>query len=141
MIYLRLRYCVSSWEEVVLNIRRAMKGKNIQIQTQGQQMLQTQSLSPLQVLVARLLGLTTIEMEERVRGEVIDNPALEASSRDESTEMGGEEEGDYSGTDEELITGEGFEFHYPTTSSTACPRASSSRCFSMPMLPHSMISC
>ena len=57
-------------------------------------MLQTQSLSPLQVLVARLLGLTTIEMEERVRGEVIDNPALEASSRDESTEMGGEEAGE-----------------------------------------------
>ena len=106
MIYLRLRYCVSSWEEVVLNIRRAMKGKNIQIQTQGQQMLQTQSLSPLQVLVARLLGLTTIEMEERVRGEVIDNPALEASSRDESTEIGGEEAGEYSGTDEELITGD-----------------------------------
>ena len=55
-----------------------MKGKNIQIQTQGQQMLQTQNLSPLQVLIARLLGLTTVEMEERVRGEIIDNPALEA---------------------------------------------------------------
>ena len=57
-----------------------MKGGNVQIQTQGQQMLQTQGLSPLQVMIARLLSLTTIEMEERVRGEVIDNPALEATT-------------------------------------------------------------
>ena len=54
-----------------------MENKSAQIQIQGQQMLQTQGLSPLQVLVARLLQLTTVEMEERVRGEVIDNPALE----------------------------------------------------------------
>ena len=60
-----------------------MKGKATQIQIQGQQMLQTQGLSPLQVLMARLLGLTTVEMEERVRGEVIDNPALEADAYDE----------------------------------------------------------
>ena len=46
-------------------------------------MLQTQGLSPLQVLTARLLSLTTIEMEERVKGEVIDNPALDAFTHDE----------------------------------------------------------
>ena len=84
-----------------------MKGKNIQIQTQGQQMLQTQNLSPLQVLIARLLGLTTVEMEERVRGEIIDNPALEASTRDESAEMVDGDNEEYSDTSsEDLITGD-----------------------------------
>ncbi len=47
-------------------------------QQQTQQQVQTQSLSPQQVMVARLLELTTVEVEERVRGEVIENPALEA---------------------------------------------------------------
>lgn len=47
-------------------------------QSQQQQQQQTLSLSPQQVLVARLLELTTIEVEDRIRGEVIDNPALEA---------------------------------------------------------------
>lgn len=47
-------------------------------QSQQQQQIQTLTLSPQQVLVARLLELTTIEVEDRVRGEVMDNPALEA---------------------------------------------------------------
>ena len=40
-----------------------------------QQMLQT--LSPYQVLMVKLLELPTMELEERVRAEVLDNPALE----------------------------------------------------------------
>ena len=47
-------------------------------QTQVQGQVQTQSLSPQQVLFARLLELTTVEVEDRVRGELMDNPALEA---------------------------------------------------------------
>lgn len=83
-----------------------MENKSVQIQTQGQQMLQTQSLSPLQVMVARLLQLTTVEMEERVRSEVNDNPALEsalqneASDADENYDEGGNE------SEEELIIGD-----------------------------------
>lgn len=83
-----------------------MTGKSAQIQIQGQQMLQTQGLSPLQVLIARLLQLTTIEMEERVRGEVIDNPALEAGADsdvgvgDVAYDEGGRE------SSEELIAGD-----------------------------------
>ena len=70
-------------------------------------MLQTQNLSPLQVLIARLLGLTTVEMEERVRGEIIDNPALEASTREESAEMDSGDDGDYTDTSsEDLIAGD-----------------------------------
>lgn len=52
--------------------------KNSFSQSQQQQQVQTLTLSPQQVLVARLLELTTVEVEDRVRGEVIDNPALEA---------------------------------------------------------------
>lgn len=89
-----------------------MKGRNVQIQTQGQQMQQIQGLSPLQVMVARLLGLTTIEMEDRVRGEVIDNPALEASAREELPEVDDDNnDGDnsndaYTETGESLIAGD-----------------------------------
>ena len=83
-----------------------MKNHSVQIQTQGQQMLQTQSLSPLQVLIARLLQLTTIEMEERVRGEVIDNPALETGSETDPTELPEyDDEGGHE-TGEELIMGD-----------------------------------
>ena len=56
--------------------------KNNFSQSQVQQQVQTQTLSPQQVLVARLLELTTMEVEERVRGEVIDNPAIEVVVND-----------------------------------------------------------
>lgn len=46
-----------------------------QIQTQAQQLLQT--LSPHQILVVKLLELPTMELEDRVRAEILDNPALE----------------------------------------------------------------
>lgn len=46
-----------------------------QIQVQSQQQLQT--LSPLQILVVKLLELPTVEFEDRVKSELLDNPALE----------------------------------------------------------------
>ena len=59
-----------------------------QIQTQAQQL--TQTLSPHQILVVKLLELPTMELEERVRAEILDNPALEegreASEQDHSEE-------------------------------------------------------
>ena len=84
-----------------------MKGSTAQIQIQGQQMVQTQGLSPLQVLTARLLALTTIEMEERVRGEVIDNPALETLAHDEASDIAdsGDEDA-YNETSEALLAGD-----------------------------------
>ena len=69
-------------------------------------MQQLQALSPLQVLVARLLQLTTVEMEERVRGEVIDNPALDSAPQDEPLDATGDyDEGGHESS-EELITGD-----------------------------------
>ena len=60
-----------------------------QIQTQAQQF--TQTLSPQQILVVKLLELPTMELEERVRAEILDNPALEEgkdiSDQDHSEEF------------------------------------------------------
>ncbi len=50
---------------------------NIQTQVQTQAQAQIQTLSPQQVLEARLLALSTLELEEHVRTELGDNPALE----------------------------------------------------------------
>ena len=52
-----------------------MSEKAGQIQIQEQQQLQT--LSPQQIMVVKLLELSKQELEERIRAEVLDNPALE----------------------------------------------------------------
>ena len=51
--------------------------KNSLTQTQTQIQTQTQTLSPPQVMYVRLLELTTVELEDKLRSEVIENPALE----------------------------------------------------------------
>ena len=53
-----------------------------QIQTQAQQQIQT--LSPQQILVVKLLELPAIELEDRVRAELLENPALEEGQDDTS---------------------------------------------------------
>lgn len=45
---------------------------------------QVQSLSPQQVMFVRLLELNEVELEDRVRGEIIENPAIEAAMPEES---------------------------------------------------------
>ena len=62
-----------------------------QIQTQAQQL--TQTLSPHQILVVKLLELPTMELEERVRAEILDNPALEEGK--DPTEQDHEMETDF----------------------------------------------
>jgi RNA polymerase sigma-54 factor len=54
------------------------------IQTQVQTQTQIQTLSPQQVLEARILALNTLELEEHVRSELGDNPALEDGPADAS---------------------------------------------------------
>ena len=56
-----------------------------QIQTQAQQQIQT--LSPQQILVVKLLELPAIELEDRVRAELLENPALEEGKDDTSQKM------------------------------------------------------
>ncbi len=50
---------------------------NSQTEVQLQTQTQTQTIAPRQVLEARLLSLSAVELEERVRDELLDNPALE----------------------------------------------------------------
>ena len=83
-------------------------GKQTYTQTQEQTL--TQTLSPQQLLAVQLLELTTVEIEDRVRSEIMDNPALEpVESDDEQGEKSGEEllevfssdsDDDYSGNEE-----------------------------------------
>lgn len=59
------------------------------LKQQLQQKLQ-QKLSPQQIQVIRLLELTTLELEERVKQEIVENPALDENSF--SSENGPDEE-------------------------------------------------
>lgn len=52
-----------------------MSQSSKQIQTQAQQQVQT--LSPQQIQVVKLLELPAVELEDRVRAELLENPALE----------------------------------------------------------------
>ena len=58
-----------------------------------------QSLSPYQVLVVKLLELPTMEMEERVRAEILDNPALEEGKEPSAQDTAEDFEPDYDGGD------------------------------------------
>ncbi|MBQ8224081.1 MAG: RNA polymerase factor sigma-54 [Bacteroides sp.] len=61
-----------------------------QIQTQAQQ--QTLMLSPQQILVVKLLELPAVELEDRVRAELLENPALEEGREESPTEENNEPE-------------------------------------------------
>lgn len=85
-----------------------MSQNSHQIQTQAQQL--TQTLSPHQILLVKLLELPTMELEERVRAEILDNPALEEGkdlvSQDASDDFDADfnEENPY--TNEDVILGD-----------------------------------
>ena len=88
-------------------------------QTQQQLQALAQTLSPQQLLAVQLLEMTTVEIEERVRGEVMDNPALEAVEPDEAVVQGDGEDDmpepylayaddDYSGNDDIPVATGGY---------------------------------
>lgn len=62
-----------------------MAQENRQIQSQTQSQLQT--LSPQQMLAVKLIELPIVEMEQRVRDEILDNPALEESIVDDDNNL------------------------------------------------------
>lgn len=71
---------------------RNMPQESRQIQKQAQQQVQT--LSPQQILVVKLLELPTVELEDRIHAEILENPALEeGKEEDSSTDDFNEEEG------------------------------------------------
>ena len=66
-----------------------------QIQSQTQQQVQT--LSPQQILVVKLLELPSVEFEDRVRAELLENPALEEGKEETAADDDGyadEQEGE-----------------------------------------------
>lgn len=67
---------------------------------QQEQLTQQQRLSAQQLLVVNLLQLNTQEIEERVRMEVNDNPALEEGHSDEEEFETGDEEDTYEDDDD-----------------------------------------
>lgn len=80
-------------------------------QTQKHEQILTQTLSPQQLLTVQLLELTTMEIEDRVRSEVMDNPALEVVENDDVpsadsasenvlSDTSQDNDDDYSGNDE-----------------------------------------
>lgn len=77
-----------------------MARKNSLINVQAQTQTQTQTLSPQQVLIARLLELTTPEFEDRVHSEVMENPALDAvEPESDSVDSVAAVDDEYSGVD------------------------------------------
>lgn len=86
-----------------------MRQGNYQIQKQQQ----VQTLSPQQVLAVKLLELPTVELEERVRAELLDNPALEegaapaeAATTDDDFASGAQEDEGASITSEDMELGD-----------------------------------
>lgn len=80
-----------------------------QIQAQEQQQIQT--LSPQQMMVVKLLELPAVEMEDRVRAELLENPALE-----EGREENGNDEEPIEGADNENTSEEGDDTSYDSLS-------------------------
>ena len=84
-----------------------MAQTNIQIQSQQQ----LQTLSPQQILVVKLLELPTVELEDRIHSEVLENPALEEGSVGESSderesEISSDEDSGGGESAEDLILGD-----------------------------------
>lgn len=52
-----------------------------------------QRLSPQQVQFVRLLEMNSLEVEDEVRHEILDNPAIEVAKQDDSQNQNGSEEG------------------------------------------------
>ncbi len=79
-----------------------MKQTNSLAQNLSQTQLQT--LSPQQLLVVKLLELPAVEMEERVKTELQDNPALDVEANDGEfeSEAGGDGQGNEAETDQDI---------------------------------------
>lgn len=81
-----------------------MSQNSRQIQSQVQK--QTQTLSPQQIMVVKLLELPTLEFEERIHAELLENPALEEGEEttpdEDNFESTNEENAEYDSLDDYL---------------------------------------
>lgn len=85
-----------------------MAQSSYQVQSQAQ--IQSQTLSPMQVLAIKLTELPTVEFEERVRAELLENPALdegrEETPEGDNSEYASEELGGEGGSNEDYTLGD-----------------------------------
>ena len=103
--------------------------KKSSVQKQVQTQTQALSLSPQQVIFARLLELSAAEVEDRVRSEIIDNPAIEVVASDETGYFGEAEDGAdgaYNSADDYRIEDDipdynGWDYHAPRTTAVDIP--------------------
>ena len=94
-----------------------------------QSQAQIQTLSPQQVLLARMLELTTVEMEDRGRGEIIDNPAIESVApanvglfeEHDSTEMPDANSADDYRVEDDIPDYYGWDYHSRRTTAVDIP--------------------
>lgn len=81
-----------------------MSQNSRQIQSQVQKQIQT--LSPQQIMVVKLLELPTLEFEERIHAELLENPALEEGQEinpdEDNFEAEAEENAEYDSLDDYL---------------------------------------
>ncbi|MBZ4652132.1 MAG: polymerase factor sigma-54 [Proteiniphilum sp.] len=74
---------------------------------QQQELKQTQRLSPLQMQVIKLVELNTVEVEDRIKQEVEDNPALETDNDEPMNDPdGNEQEKEEEITQDEIMLGD-----------------------------------
>ena len=75
---------------------------------QQQHIKQAQRLSPLQMQMIRLIELNSVELEERIKQEMEENPALDETIEDESNEelKNSDDEYDEALSEEELVKGD-----------------------------------
>ncbi|HCC85657.1 MAG: RNA polymerase sigma-54 factor [Proteiniphilum acetatigenes] len=74
---------------------------------QQQELKQTQRLSPLQMQVIKLVELNTVEVEDRIKQEVEDNPALETDNDEPLNDPdGNEQEKEDEITQDEIMLGD-----------------------------------
>ncbi len=73
---------------------------------QQQELKQTQRLSPLQMQVIKLVELNSVEVEDRIKQELEDNPALEEDENEFTGESGNEERNEEVISEEEMILGD-----------------------------------
>ncbi len=75
--------------------------KGAQRLTQNTELAQIQKLSPQQVLYAKMLEMSSLELEDAVRKEMLENPAIENADSDRSDRNESEEYNDNDGGNDE----------------------------------------
>ena len=77
---------------------------------QQQELKQLQRLSPLQMQVIKLIELNSVEVEERIKQEIEDNPAIETADSELNMDVDGIDDSDLSEklTQEDIILGDYF---------------------------------